>query len=170
MRHLAAFIVGAALSAQAKFAMPELVPVERLVKNAEAYVQAHPGDAFAHYTVGRIHYLAFVLKIGMVPAHAPAADGLPRPARDQLLGQPLATIRRQRAETLAREELGIKDEAPPADTLPAYLRAASKHLKQLEIEFLLAKHDTYMLKTRGMILKPAASRNVKFLFVITVRA
>lgn len=134
MKSLVPVLFGFALTAHAKFAMPELIPADRLVKNAETYVAAHPTDAFARYTLGRIHYLAFVLKIGMVPAHADEPDGLPRPARDQLIGQPLAAVRRQRAEELARDELGIKESAPTGAAVPAYLRAVSQHLKKLEAD------------------------------------
>jgi hypothetical protein len=36
-----------------------LAPVDRLVQTAEAYLKEHPTSAEAHYTLGRIHYLAF---------------------------------------------------------------------------------------------------------------
>jgi hypothetical protein len=48
--------------ASAKFARPVSVPVERLEKKADAYLTAHPEDAQAWYTLGRIHYLAFIMK------------------------------------------------------------------------------------------------------------
>ena len=47
---------------------PELVPVDRLVKSAETYLAKHPEDAEAHYTLARIHYLAFATKRDQVAA------------------------------------------------------------------------------------------------------
>ena len=52
----------------AKFAaVDEPVPVERLVKNVSRYIQEHPDNARAHYTLGRIHSLAFVQDTPDVP-------------------------------------------------------------------------------------------------------
>ncbi len=45
--------------ALAEFMMPTDAPIDRLIKNAEAYVKAHPKDANGHFILGRIHYLAF---------------------------------------------------------------------------------------------------------------
>jgi len=50
-----------------KFRMPTDAPVDRLTRNLEAYVQAHPKDAQGHYTLARIHYLAFALRSETVP-------------------------------------------------------------------------------------------------------
>ena len=120
--------------ADAKFMMPELVPADRLVKNAEAFVEKNPGDAFGHYTLGRIHYLAFVLKIGSVPVIQAGPGELPRPAPDHLIGQPIATLRRLRAEELAQADLKITEQAARANPTPAYLQAVSTRLRQLEQE------------------------------------
>ena len=54
---LAATVV---VPADAKFARGEMVPLARLFKNVGAYVAAHPRDAAGHYTLGRLHSLAFV--------------------------------------------------------------------------------------------------------------
>lgn len=43
----------------ARFAQPSLLPVEQLLSTVETHLKDHPGDAQAHYTAGRIHYLAF---------------------------------------------------------------------------------------------------------------
>jgi hypothetical protein len=48
---------------------PEWVPVDRLVGNTTRYVEAHPSEASAHYALGRLHYLAFTLKMDLVPAY-----------------------------------------------------------------------------------------------------
>lgn len=56
---LAALLLFAA-AAQARFAaIAEPVPVARLVENVGRYVRAHPEEARGHYTLGRIHSLAF---------------------------------------------------------------------------------------------------------------
>jgi len=46
--------------ADAKFAMPVDAPVERLIANTMAYMKENPEDPYAYYTLGRIHYLAFI--------------------------------------------------------------------------------------------------------------
>ena len=51
------------------FMSPELVPVDRLVKSAEAHLAQHPEKAVAHYTLARIHYLAFVTNLDKVAAY-----------------------------------------------------------------------------------------------------
>jgi len=50
------------------FLMPQYVPVERLIKNATDYIQENPKDAGGYYTLGRIHYMAFVNKAFLVGA------------------------------------------------------------------------------------------------------
>jgi hypothetical protein len=62
--------------AAGRFVSPTYLPVDRLIENATAYVREHPKDADAYYTLGRIHYLAFINKSfeaatfgGDTPAH-----------------------------------------------------------------------------------------------------
>lgn len=50
------------------FLMPQYVPVERLIKNATDYIQENPKDSSGYYTLGRIHYMAFVNKAFLVGA------------------------------------------------------------------------------------------------------
>ena len=85
---IALFIAVLTLSATAMFMSPEMVPVDRLVKNAETYLVKHPDEADAHYTLARIHYLAFSMKRDQVPAFTRgAAEGAkPRPAPDWMVG------------------------------------------------------------------------------------
>lgn len=121
--------------AHAMFLMPDLVPVERLVKSAETYVAQHPGDASAHYTLGRIRYLAFILQIEMVPTYRDAEDGRPSPVSDKLIGQPLAAARRQRAQDLARTEMGIKTGIPEdEEQRQRFFQIASRHEDKLKEE------------------------------------
>jgi hypothetical protein len=52
----------------AEFVGPQLVPVKRLLKSAEANLAKKPTDAEAHYLVARIRYLAFVMQRDGIPA------------------------------------------------------------------------------------------------------
>jgi hypothetical protein len=62
-----------------RFAYPQEVPVERLVKNVGAYVKEHPKDAQGYYTLGRVNYLALSMKSTTVRAFE-AADPKNLPA------------------------------------------------------------------------------------------
>lgn len=42
-------------------------PVDRLIKNTEAFLKKNPKDADAHFTLGRIHYFAFALGREQIP-------------------------------------------------------------------------------------------------------
>jgi len=57
----------------AHFARPESVPVERLVETVSATVAKDPDNAEAQFTLGRIHYLAFVTAAKELDAY-PARD------------------------------------------------------------------------------------------------
>jgi len=48
--------------APAMFAMPQPVPVDRIVKNTEAKLAKTPEDLEMRYQLARVHYLAFALK------------------------------------------------------------------------------------------------------------
>jgi hypothetical protein len=88
------------------FMRPEWVPVDRLIANTERYAAAHPSEAATQYTLGRLHYLAFVLKMDRVPAYQRDPERLPAPVRDTHIGLPLAAAREARAQELAAQELG----------------------------------------------------------------
>lgn len=73
-------------AASGKFMGPQDVPVDRLVQNAGAYLKKHPRDPEAVYILARIHYLAFHLASGNVPAMPRhEADAPPAPAPDWML-------------------------------------------------------------------------------------
>lgn len=68
-----------------KFMGPDAVPVDRLVKSAEAFLERHPDDANAHYTLARIHYLTWCTgraELFAYGSHEP--DELPRIAADSI--------------------------------------------------------------------------------------
>ena len=58
------------LEMRAMFATPDLIPLERLLKAAETQVAKNPDSAQAHYTLARVHYLAFHVKHDHLPAFA----------------------------------------------------------------------------------------------------
>ena len=47
-----------ALPAAAEFEIPDAVPVDRLIKNVEAYIGKNPNDTKAYYILARLHSLA----------------------------------------------------------------------------------------------------------------
>ncbi len=116
------------------FVRPEMIPTERLLKNTEAYLAQHPRDATAYYTVGRIHYLAFVLGLDRLPAFRAGENDLPKVANDELIGEPVAALRQAHAEELARAELKLKPgEIPDGDEARSrYFAAVSRHQQALE--------------------------------------
>jgi hypothetical protein len=57
--------------------MTQPVPADRVIKNVSKYVAAHPRDARAHYTLGRIHSLAFVAQASDVDLMVTDRNGNP---------------------------------------------------------------------------------------------
>lgn len=75
----------ASVAARADFGPPQYVPVDRLVKKAEAYRDAHKDDGEAWYLLGRIHYLALYLKKSEVPASDDPKNPKPEPAAQWMI-------------------------------------------------------------------------------------
>jgi hypothetical protein len=73
-------------SARAMFARPKPTPVDRLLQQAEAFVAKNPQDPDGHYTLARIHYLAFHLGTDQVPAFGTQNNGLPSLAPQWMIG------------------------------------------------------------------------------------
>jgi hypothetical protein len=65
---LALALVAMCHPAMAKFMMPQQIPVERLLENAQKHLDAHPASDEARYILARIHYLAFTYQDTSVPA------------------------------------------------------------------------------------------------------
>ena len=61
------------------FMQPRMIPVERLLKNAETHLAANPDSDEARYILARIHYLAFARCSDSVPAFS-EADGAGKPS------------------------------------------------------------------------------------------
>ncbi len=70
------------------FAQPQMVPVERLLKNAETHLAANPESDEARYILARIHYLAFARSSESVPAFREAdREGKPAIAPNWMIGK-----------------------------------------------------------------------------------
>lgn len=94
--------------ADGRFAMPQYIPVERLIENATAYVQQEPNDASGYYTLGRIHYLAFVNKAFLVGAFGGSSSRIiPFWWHDNYL----RAARKYEATRIALEEYGYESTA-----------------------------------------------------------
>lgn len=103
---VAALLVLAAV-ARAEFAGPTYAPVDRLIVNTTAFLKEHPDNAQGHYTLARIHYLAFINKATLVGVTSDKSP--PEVAPDWLLGGGLAYhARRQHALHLVLAEWGRK--------------------------------------------------------------
>lgn len=95
------------------FALPQYIPVERLIENATAYIQQDPNDASGYYTLGRIHYMAFVNKSFFIAAYN---DKIP-PAIISFWrsGNHLYYARRHEARKIALEEFGYESTSDVPD-------------------------------------------------------
>ena len=89
------------------FVRPAPVPIERLLQNAEADRAANPASADAHYTLARIHYMAFALSTNAVQARNPP-QGTIRVVDDWML-RSLPRDFANDADFLARDEVGIRE-------------------------------------------------------------
>jgi tetratricopeptide (TPR) repeat protein len=124
-------------SADAMFMLPERAPVDRIIKNAEAYIADHPDDAEGYYVLGRAHYLAWTLKSQMIPVNQWQRDekDLPNLPADWMarMGQSERMLRYKEAERRVRAawELG-EGEHPAEDKQGEFNGAVNKVVQQLE--------------------------------------
>ena len=115
------------------FALPQSAPVDRLVKSAEAYLAAHPGEADAHATLGRIHYLAFTRGARDVPVVREVGAGeKPAIASDGAIAFELYEARQKRADELALRDIGERGPRPSTDKASAFEEARGRRARQLE--------------------------------------
>lgn len=128
------FATVAPRAAHGIFMKPQMVPVERLLKNTQAHLERNPGDPAGTYTLGRIHYLAFVLGLESIPAFSNADGQIPSIAKEEMIGEPIARMRRGHAVELAEKEFKL-----PAGHIPEgeeqrrlYFLAVSKNEEALE--------------------------------------
>ena len=127
------------LPARAIFLHPQSAPVERLVHNAQAYRDAHPGDAEAFYTLARVHYLAFSAGSSMAPALKEADDtGKPSVPGDWMIGFDLYEARQRHASELAAKDLRERSPKAPSET---FEEARGRRARQLEEQNWRPKGD-----------------------------
>lgn len=127
-------ILSSSGSAWALFAMPSAAPVDRLIRNTQAYIDEHPGDAMGHYTLGRIHYLAFSKGINQVPGSVDG-DSLPELAPHWMEGWfgTVAHARQDRARELVQAKLNVDDlSSLTKQERQAYWKALREQAKVLE--------------------------------------
>ncbi|MBN1972996.1 MAG: hypothetical protein JW787_05115 [Sedimentisphaerales bacterium] len=91
---------------QAKFVMPQPVPVDRLIANATAYIKENPKDAQGYYILARINYLAFINKSTQVAAFSEGKDSPPKVAENWQERGYQNSLLPEHARKLAAEELG----------------------------------------------------------------
>lgn len=87
------------------FPIPQYIPVERLIENATADIQQDPNDASRYYTLGRIHYLAFVNKAFLVGTFGGTSSHI---IPFWLWENYLEQARRQEAKRIALQEYGYE--------------------------------------------------------------
>lgn len=115
------------------FALPQAAPVERLLRSARLYLAAHPAEADAHYTLGRIHYLAFARGAREVPVlREVGAAEKPAIASDGAIAFELYDARQKRADELALKDIGEAGPRPSTDKASAFEEARGRRARQLE--------------------------------------
>ncbi len=115
------------------FALPQSAPVDRLLSTAQAYLAAHPREADAHYTLGRIHFLAFARGARDVPVlRETGGSGKPLIASDWAISFELYEARQKRADELALKDIGEPGPRPSTDKTSAFEEARGRRARQLE--------------------------------------
>jgi len=170
---LKSFALAASLAlgmpSHAMFAQPSLMPTERLLERANAHLQAKPADAKAHYTLGRIHYLAFYNRASTAAAFGQAeVDDLPKiaPYWTEGPGLHLHHARASEASMRAMKKFGVKSrsEIPPEKIRDFHLEKL-KQMQELKKEGwkpkpvkpdVAAEHATLALKAfdKAISLEP----------------
>lgn len=120
----------------AMFMRPSLVPLDRIVKNTQAYVEEHPDDPEGFYTLGRCYYLGFFNKTTIIPAFEYGQEGKPPPiAPDWLLGNHEAAALNAEAEKRTLAVLGAKNvEDLSSEDQNRYYRLLAEHTRKLQEE------------------------------------
>ena len=99
-------------TASAEMMMPNALPAERLIKNVNTYLEKHPNDASAYYTLGRIHYVSFANKVGFVPTYSNNSDtGKSLPGVEPYPSQGVygARIKKAKEDILKQWDIAEKD-------------------------------------------------------------
>jgi len=131
-------IIACYSTSQAMFAMPQRIPVDRLIANASAYIEENPEDAHGYYVLGRIHYLAFSNKTVVLPASDKGENALPKiPENIKLNYANMDKVRlNNRAYQLTLHPSGIfrRDEIPeiPKETREEFIESYKNKVKELQ--------------------------------------
>ncbi|MBI1370928.1 MAG: hypothetical protein GC162_20025 [Planctomycetes bacterium] len=120
--------------ASAMFAPPTDAPVDRIVKNATAYVTEHPDDASGYYVLGRTHYLAWTTKSGAVPIYRGAdKSGKPAVVGDFGLSMYQGMALSKEAQKRAMKEFGLAEgNNIPADQRQKFYQRMQAIQQELE--------------------------------------
>lgn len=133
-----AILIGFSTSAWAMFARPNDAPVDRLIKNAQAYIKENPKEAHGHYILGRIHYLAWHLKREQVPVfNEGSEENAPNVASDFFIGwgQSGRAMQSQEAQRRTLKEMNVETMRDlKQDDYEKYHELYAKHLKAVEKE------------------------------------
>ncbi|UCG49227.1 MAG: hypothetical protein JSU94_05475 [Phycisphaerales bacterium] len=127
-------LLTACSAAHGMFVMPTYAPVERLIKNATAYIKENPKDPHGYYTLARIHYLAFANGAALA---ATISEGTPPAIAPHWMTAGLAAhrLRSEHAMELTLQEFGFASSAAiPEESRRQFNEARAQKLEQLERE------------------------------------
>lgn len=94
----------------AMFMQPHPIPLERVAKNTQAYIEQHPEEAEGYYTLGRIYYLGFINRALFVPGFDEGSEEQSaRIAPDWMIGNYQGQMIRAEAERRALKELELTE-------------------------------------------------------------
>lgn len=126
-----------AAPAQGMFRKPNFIPVERMLNSAQKYLMTHPASAEAHYTLARIHYLAFINSNSLIlgfsgesPDDSNDPDEFFYPARGAESG--LYFSRYERARELARAELARGNARAVNENTVVFWPTVASYMVELE--------------------------------------
>jgi hypothetical protein len=118
------------VSPHAEFAGPTYAPVDRLIVNAEEFLKENPENHRGHYTLARIHYLAFINKayyVGVMGQGNP-----PEVAPDWLLGDVTFHLLREHAQSQLLEQHGYSSFSDiPQEKRSAFWQAVRDKMTEL---------------------------------------
>lgn len=150
-----------ASSAVAMFAPPQAVPVDRIIANLTKKLEAAPKDATLLYTLGRVHYLAFVVKSETVPGWGTDDDF--RTAPDWMISHFASQQTRQHAEQIVLKRRGfaaIND--VPADQRQAVWQEINEETQKLtDAKWQPAEVDERVLLKHAEQAKAYLSRAIE---------
>lgn len=150
-------LVACCAAANATFKAPTEAPIDRLIKNTTAYTKENPKDAKAHYTLARIHYLAFIHNCAKVPVFGDETP--PNVARRHWDHGHIPNSRLWRhAEKLALKEIGCDSR----NQIPEEKRQQFRTLKERYTKELQQQNWTPNAFTSNELAQHAANALTSF--------